>query len=59
MELAPDHPQIQLNLGRILAQQKKHAEARVVLEALLAKAPEAGVAQEARALLGSIPAASP
>ena len=59
MELAPDHPQIQLNLGRILVQQKKHAEARVVLEALLAKTPEAGVAQEARTLLGSIPAVSP
>ena len=59
VELAPDHPQIQLNLGRILVQQKKHAEARVVLEALLAKTPEAGVAQEARTLLGSIPAVSP
>ena len=59
VELAPDHPQIQLNLGRILVQQKKHAEARAVLEALLAKVPEAGVETEARALLGSIPAASP
>lgn len=54
-ELAPEDPGIQLNLGQALLQQEQFAEARTVLSTLVKKAPDTESANDAKALLESIP----
>ena len=51
----PDDITIQLHLGRSLVQLKQFAEAKSVLSALVNKASDGQIAQEAKVLLDSIP----
>jgi putative PEP-CTERM system TPR-repeat lipoprotein len=52
-ERAPMNPQIQLHYGNTLLQQKRMAEARKILDAIVKKAPRSPAAKEAQVLLGT------
>lgn len=52
---SPENPEIQLHLGRALMEQEKFAEAKEVLDALIGKTPDSQFADQAKALLASIP----
>ena len=54
-EDSPKDPTIQLHLGQALIQQEKFADAQAVLSALIEASPDTSSADEAKALLESMP----
>ena len=54
-ERSPNDPTIQLHLGRALMEQEQFAKARTILSAVVEKAPNTESANDAKALLRSIP----